>query len=101
MTVLDLSYNFANLSVHDLLEARDTYHYHLLSKANVVGTAIGHAGKLGGPRLFVALHPRVRPHLGGRVRIQRRRSLQSGANRAQDALYVGRPRRAGVRRPGT
>lgn len=41
MTVLDLSYNFANLSVHDLLEARDTYHYHLLSKANVVGTAIG------------------------------------------------------------
>ena len=41
MTVLDLSYNFANLSVHDLLEARDTYHYHLLSKANVIGTAIG------------------------------------------------------------
>jgi hypothetical protein len=41
MTVLDLAYNFANLSVHDLLEARDTYHYHLLSKANVIGTAIG------------------------------------------------------------
>lgn len=41
MTVLDLDYNFASLSVHDLLEARDTYHYHLLSKANVVGTAIG------------------------------------------------------------
>ncbi len=41
MTVLDLDYNFASLSLHDLLEARDTYHYHLLSKANVVGTAIG------------------------------------------------------------
>src|SRR4051794_15190132 len=41
MTVLDLSYNFASLSVRDLLDARDTYHYHLLSKANVIGTAVG------------------------------------------------------------
>src|SRR5437764_14315712 len=41
MTVLDLEYNFASLSLRDLLEARDTYHYHLLSKANVVGTAVG------------------------------------------------------------
>ena len=41
MTVLDLDYNFASLSLNDLLEARDTYHYHLLSKANVVGTAVG------------------------------------------------------------
>ena len=41
MTVLDLDYNFASLSLKDLLEARDTYHYHLLSKANVVGTAVG------------------------------------------------------------
>src|ERR1700743_3359103 len=41
MNVLDLNYNFASLSVRDLLEARDTYHYHLMSKANVVGTAIG------------------------------------------------------------
>lgn len=40
-TPLDLTYNFASLSVKDLLEARDTYHFHLLSKANVVGTAIG------------------------------------------------------------
>ena len=40
-TVLDLTYNFASLSLRDLLEARDTYHYHLLSKANVVGTAVG------------------------------------------------------------
>src|SRR5690348_7349723 len=35
MSVLDLEYNFASLSLRDLLEARDTYHYHLLSKANV------------------------------------------------------------------
>jgi hypothetical protein len=41
MSVLDLDYNFASLSLRDLLEARDTYHYHLLSKANVVGTAVG------------------------------------------------------------
>ncbi len=41
MTILDLDYNFASLSLKDLLEARDTYHYHLLSKANVVGTAVG------------------------------------------------------------
>jgi hypothetical protein len=41
MTVLDLGYNFASLSVRDLLDARDTYHYHLLSKPNVIGTAIG------------------------------------------------------------
>jgi hypothetical protein len=41
MTVLDLEYNFASLSTRDLLDARDAYHYHLLSKPNVVGTAIG------------------------------------------------------------
>lgn len=41
MTVLDLQYNFSSLSVRDLLEARDIYHYHLMSKANVVGTAVG------------------------------------------------------------
>jgi hypothetical protein len=41
MSVIDLSYNFASLSLHDLLDARDFYHYHLLSKANVVGTAVG------------------------------------------------------------
>jgi hypothetical protein len=29
------------LSVKDLLEARNTYHYHLMNKPNVVGTAIG------------------------------------------------------------
>lgn len=41
MTVLDLSYDYSSLSLADVLEARDTYHYHLLSKANVVGTAVG------------------------------------------------------------
>lgn len=33
--------NFRALSVKDLLQARDLYHYHLLNKPNVVGTAIG------------------------------------------------------------
>ena len=42
MDVLGLDYDFAALSLKDLLEARDTYHYHLLSKANVVGTAVGY-----------------------------------------------------------
>src|SRR5689334_194068 len=42
MTILDLEYNYSSLSLRDLLEARDTYHYHLLSKANVVGTAVGY-----------------------------------------------------------
>ncbi|WP_018310433.1 hypothetical protein [Cupriavidus sp. UYPR2.512] len=42
MSVLDLQYNFASLSLRELLEARDAYHFHLLSKANVVGTAVGY-----------------------------------------------------------
>ena len=42
MSILDLQYNFAGLSLNDLLEARDAYHHHLLSKANVVGTAVGY-----------------------------------------------------------
>ncbi|WP_375414238.1 hypothetical protein [uncultured Bradyrhizobium sp.] len=40
-SVLDAEPNFASLSIKDLLEARDLYHFHLLNKANVVGTAIG------------------------------------------------------------
>jgi hypothetical protein len=32
---------FTNLSMRDLLEARDAYHWHLMNKENVVGTAIG------------------------------------------------------------
>ena len=41
MDVLGVERNFSSLSVRDLLEARDLYHYHLIHKANVVGTAIG------------------------------------------------------------
>jgi hypothetical protein len=33
--------NYQSLSVKDLLETRDLYHYHLMNEANVVGTAIG------------------------------------------------------------
>src|SRR4051812_1084422 len=33
--------DFASLSLKDLLEARDLYHFHLINKANVVGTAVG------------------------------------------------------------
>ncbi|MGM9479567.1 S1/P1 Nuclease [Roseateles sp. NT4] len=32
---------FSVLSLRDLVEARDLYHFHLMSKANVVGTAVG------------------------------------------------------------
>lgn len=32
---------FAVLSLRDLIEARDLYHFHLMGKANVVGTAVG------------------------------------------------------------
>ena len=35
------SFDFASLSLKDLIEARDLYHFHLMSKANVIGTAIG------------------------------------------------------------
>jgi len=33
--------DFASLSLKDLMEARDLYHFHLMNKANVIGTAIG------------------------------------------------------------
>jgi hypothetical protein len=39
--LLGVERNFASLSTKDLLEARDLYHWHLIHKANVVGTAIG------------------------------------------------------------
>lgn len=41
MSVLDLEYNYSSLSVRDLLDAREAYHWHLISKANVIGTAVG------------------------------------------------------------
>src|SRR6185369_10264332 len=33
---------FSSLSLKDLLEARDVFHYHLMSKKNVVATAVGY-----------------------------------------------------------
>jgi hypothetical protein len=33
--------NYNNLSVRDLVEARDLFHAHLINKPNVVATAIG------------------------------------------------------------
>ncbi len=33
--------NFRSLSLKDLLDAREAYHWHLMNKANVVGTAVG------------------------------------------------------------
>jgi len=41
MNVLMQGPNFRSLAIRDLLEARDLYHFHLMNKANVVGTAIG------------------------------------------------------------
>jgi hypothetical protein len=34
-------FDFSSLSLKDLIEARDLYHFHLMSKTNVVGTAVG------------------------------------------------------------
>src|SRR5262245_30586366 len=33
--------SFSSLSVKDLVEARDLYHFHLMNKPNVIGTAVG------------------------------------------------------------
>ncbi|MEM5436120.1 S1/P1 Nuclease [Paraburkholderia diazotrophica] len=41
MNPLSTQRNFQSLSLKDLLEARDLYHWHLSNKANVVGTAVG------------------------------------------------------------
>lgn len=41
MDVLANQINFRSLSLKDLLEARDLYHWHLVNKANVIGTAVG------------------------------------------------------------
>lgn len=41
MDVLSGRQPFSSLSVSDLLAARDAYHWHLVNKRNVVGTAIG------------------------------------------------------------
>jgi len=39
--VLGVERNFASLATKDLIEARDLYHWHLVHRANVVGTAVG------------------------------------------------------------
>ena len=39
--VLGIDRNYASLSTRDLLDARDQYHWHLVHKRNVIGTAIG------------------------------------------------------------
>jgi hypothetical protein len=39
--ILGVERNFAALSTKDLVDARDQYHWHLIHKKNVVGTAIG------------------------------------------------------------
>jgi hypothetical protein len=39
--VLSTQVNFRALSLKDLLEARDLYHYQLMNRPNVVGTAVG------------------------------------------------------------
>jgi len=39
---LTLHYDYPLLSLTDLLHARDAYHFHLLDKPNVIGTAIGY-----------------------------------------------------------
>src|ERR1700751_3175946 len=41
MNPLSTQHNFQSLSLRDLLEARDLYHWHLSNKPNVVGTAVG------------------------------------------------------------
>jgi hypothetical protein len=40
-TLFKSSSNFTSLSLKDLIEARDLFHFHLLNKKNVVATAVG------------------------------------------------------------
>lgn len=40
-TLFKSSSTFASLSLKDLIQARDLFHYHLMNKKNVVGTAVG------------------------------------------------------------
>jgi hypothetical protein len=41
MDILGVDRNYASLSTRDLLDARDQYHWHLVNKQNVIGTAVG------------------------------------------------------------
>ncbi len=40
-SIFDSTSNFASLSLKDLMEARQLFHYHLINKKNVVATALG------------------------------------------------------------
>src|SRR5262245_32003724 len=40
-TLFKTSATFSSLSLKDLIEARNLFHYHLLNKKNVVATALG------------------------------------------------------------
>lgn len=39
--ILGVDRNYASLSTKDLLDARDQYHWHLVHRRNVIGTAVG------------------------------------------------------------
>ena len=39
--ILGVDRNYASLSTRDLLDARDQYHWHLVHRRNVIGTAVG------------------------------------------------------------
>lgn len=41
MELFSSKFNFNHLSVKDLVEARDLFHYHLINKKNVIATAVG------------------------------------------------------------
>ncbi len=41
MLPIETTFNFNQLSLKDLIEARDTFHLHLMNKKNVIATAIG------------------------------------------------------------
>ena len=58
MNPLSTQHNFQSLSLKDLLEARDLYHWHLSNKANVVGTAVG---------LYLIRHDEPWPDRHGRL----------------------------------
>lgn len=47
---------FSSLSLKDLVEARDVYHFHLMNKANVIGTGVG---------LYLIRDEEKWPHQGG------------------------------------
>jgi hypothetical protein len=40
-TLFKSSSTFASLSLKDLIEARDVFHYHLMNKKNVLGDGAG------------------------------------------------------------